>query len=279
MPDWHALLLEPEPFDASSDSTAWFDAIARRLLCGCRLVVGGEQNRITEIEIYYHGRTLLDPFSYREPIQKGMGQWYFHCTHGVYRGGSFKGVDLTFGGPDAYGGILIRGIESAAGILVDGPSLCVDHLLAARASQPWPRLDEAIARRFAWDSENPLHLQWLPRLAEYDILKTARVGLSLKRQKPSLMPLDYLLRRYRYLSEPRRIRKGKLHMALALHADGFSPAEIRERTSSTNAAIVRWIASWEEGRGESDFTRYFGNGLRPMELARLHGQRHARQGK
>jgi hypothetical protein len=251
---------------------AWFDAVARRLLCGCRLMVGSEPHRFTEVEFYYHGRAHLDMFTHRDPIQKGTGLWYFHRTAGVYRGGSFKGLDLTFGGKDAFGGVLIRGIEAEDGpTLIDGPSLSVDHLLARTEAADVATLDAAIEARPCWDPDNPLHLEWLPALADRPLLKTARVGLSLKRLRKSEAPPRFILRRYRYLSEPRRISKGKLHMALALYADGKTPAEIREVTGGTKGAVDRYIADFEEGKRESDFTPYFGIELGPKELARLHG--------
>jgi hypothetical protein len=276
--NWQSLLLEPGRLEDEDDFSAWFDAIAGRLLCGCRLVVAGEAYRLTEVEMYYHGGTHLDPFSHRDPIQKGTGLWYFHRTHGVYRSGSFKGVDLTFGGAEAYGGVLIRAFEADDRALVDGPSLYVDYLLARTGKASVARLDEAMEGRPAWDPDNPLHLQWQSEMTDRPILKTARVGLSLKRARKSDLLTRFLLRRYRYLSEPRRISKGKLHMALALHAQGVSPAEIREYTGCPTGAIDRWIADYREGARESDFTPYFGIDLGPRELARLHGLWDAKYG-
>jgi hypothetical protein len=274
-----SLLVEPAARADGNDLAAWFDLIARRLLCGCRLMVAGELHRLTEIEMYYHGGTRLDPFSHRDPIQNSTGLWYFHRSRGVYRGGSFKGVDLTFGGPEAFGGMLIRGMEREDGTLVDGPSLCVDYLLAMTGHLTVALLDEAIARRPAWDPNNPLHVQWMNEPAELPILKTARVGLSLKRVNDSDLPARFILRPYRYLTEPRRIGKGKLHMVLALHAQGASAVEIRERTGCPKSAIDRWIGEYETGGRESDFTPYFGIDLGPKELARLHGLWNARYGK
>src|ERR1700722_14268055 len=109
--------------------------------------------------------------------------------------------------------------------------------LHAPASPPSP----------AWKANNPLYLQWLPELGDCEILKTARVGLSLKRLHPSDIAVRYLLRRYRYLSEPRRIAKGKPHMVLALCSEGFLPAEIRKRTGCTRQAIERWIGAYQQG--------------------------------
>src|SRR5262249_8905126 len=142
---WQQLLLEPEGLGDEASYAAWFDTVARRLLCGCRLMVGSEAHRFTEVEFYYHGGGHLDLFTHRDPIQRETGLWYFHRTGGVYRGGSFKGFDLTFGGHGAFGGVLIRGIEQDEGPLVDGPSLCVDHLLRRTEAADVASLDEAIA--------------------------------------------------------------------------------------------------------------------------------------
>src|SRR5262245_31905012 len=155
--DWEALLLEPAPLKHDAFAS-WFYTIARRLLCGCRLMVAGVPHRLTEVEFYYHGGDHLDPFSHRDPVQKHLARWYFHRTRGAYRAGSFKGLDLTFAGPTAYGGILFRGLELASGTLVDGPSLLVDHLLHTTGAADVAALDASIAGRPAWDAGSPLHL-------------------------------------------------------------------------------------------------------------------------
>jgi hypothetical protein len=272
MAQWQQLLLEPDRLEGDSAHSAWFDAIARRLLCGCRVMVRNQPHRFTEVEIYYHGGTHLDPFAHCDPIQKGTGLWYFHRTNGVYRGGSFKGVDVTFGGPGAFGGVLIRGIEAEEGaLLVDGPSLTVDRLLARTGASTVAELDEAIALRPMWDASSLLRLEWLPEMKERTVLKAPRIGLSLKRLRKSEAPPRFIMRHYRYLSEPRRIAKGKLHMVLGLHAEGRTPAEIRDLTGCTKGAIERYIADREAGTKESDFTPFFGIDLGPKELCRLHG--------
>jgi hypothetical protein len=122
-----------------------------------------------------------------------------------------------------------------------------------------------------WDASSLLHLEWLPEMQERVVLKTPRIGLSLKRLRKAEAPPRFLMRHYRYLNEPRRISKGKLHMVLALHVEGRTVAEIRERTGCTKGASERYIADREEGTKESDFTPYFGKDLGPKELCRLHG--------
>jgi hypothetical protein len=268
---WQQLLLEPDKLDDDSDHAAWFDAVARRLLCGCRAMVRNQPHRFTEVEIYYHGGKHLDPFAHCDPIQKGTGLWYFHRTNGVYRGGSFKGVDVTFGGTGAFGGVLIRGIEADDATLTDGPSLTVDRLLARTGASTVAELDTAIDLKPVWDASSLLRLEWLPDLLERPLVKTPRIGLSLKRLRKADTPPRFIMRHYRYLSEPRRISKGKLHMVLALHAEGRTVAEIRELTGCNKGAIERYIADREAGTKESDFTPYFGKDLGPKELCRLHG--------
>lgn len=276
--EWERLLLEPDGLADEVAHAGWFDLVARRLLCGCRLMVGEVPHRFTEIEFYYHGGGHLDLFTHRDPIQKATGRWYFHRTNGVYRGGSFKGMDLTFGGPGAFGGVLIRGIEQEDGPLVDGPSLCVDHLLRTTDAPSVAALDEALDSRPAWDADSPLHLVWLPEVIDRPLVKSARVGLSLKKLRKAEAPTRFILRPYRYLSEPRRISKGKQHVALALYAEGRSLEEIRERTGCTRGALERYVADFAEGKKEESFDTYFGIELGPKELARLHGLWQVRHG-
>ncbi|MBY0231884.1 MAG: hypothetical protein K2W96_21590, partial [Gemmataceae bacterium] len=181
---WQRLLTEPAGLSDEAGFAPWFDQVATRLLCGSRLVAGGTAHRFTEVEAYYHGKGHLDLFAHRDPIQKGTGVWYFHRTAGVLRGGSFMGVDLAFGGPDAFGGMLIRGLSvEPEGRLIDGPSLTVDHLIDCTGAGSVSALARAVDGKPAWDESNPMRLEWLEEAECHSVLRTARVGLSLKRHK------------------------------------------------------------------------------------------------
>lgn len=276
---WNALLVEPPQVNEPGGWGGWFLDIAGRLLGGCRLVVAGVPHRLTEVEFYYHGGTHRDPFAHREPVQRHLGRWYFHRSHGVLRGGSFKGLDLTFAGPEAFGGILLRGIEQEGGALIDGPSRSVDHLLHLTGQPTVAALDAALDGQTAWDAEMPLYLRWLddPPPAPPP-LATARVGLSLRRFRDSEEAVRFLGQRYRFLSEPRRIRKGKLQTVVALHLDGLDPTAIAARTGTPRAALLRYLADFEAGRRETDAGAYFGIDLGPRDLARLLGCWQARYG-
>jgi 3-methyladenine DNA glycosylase Mpg len=266
--DWPSLFRAPNDAGALDD---WFDRIAARLLLGSRLLIGRQAHRLVEMEIYYWSKTHADPFTHRDPIQFHIGHWYFHRTHGVYRGGSFKGLDLTFGDGDTSGGVLIRGLETPSGTLIDGPSLCVDYLLVATGTASVAELDRAIDKRLAWESGNPLGLQAVEASQKQAPLRSPRVGLSLKRAASSNEATRFLLLPYRYLTEPSRTKKGKIHMVLALHAQGVGDADIGLRTNCPRRAVERYVADFEKGRKKADFAPYFGIDLGPSDLCKLYG--------
>lgn len=278
MPTWPDLLRRPAELHDSNDLEAWFTRIATHLMGGPMLRVAGEPYRFVEVEFYYHGPSHQDPFTHRDPLQKEAGRWYFHRTRGTYRGGSFKGVDLTFGDGSAHGGALIRGIETPEGNLIDGPSLCVDYLLARTAQPDVAALDKVIAGRPAWDEANPLSLRPADEAQATPLLRCARVGLSLKRLKQADEPPRYILRSYRYLAEPKRTAKGKPHMVLALHAQGKDVETIHQLTGCPKKSVQNYITDFEEGRRALDFAAYFGIELGPKDLSRLHGTWHVHHG-
>jgi hypothetical protein len=273
MSDWVALFRKPATINDSSVES-WFQQMAQQLLSGTQLVIANESHRFVEVEFYYCGEGHADPFTHRDPLQRECGRWYFHRTGGMYRSGSFKGFDLTFGDGTAFGGCLIRGIETPDGTLIDGPSLCVDYLIEKTKSKSVADLDSAIAGRVAWDADNPLYLH--PASADRTLYRSGRVGLSLKKAKPASEMPRYLLRAYRYLSEPRRTSKGKAYLVLALHVQGMAPAAIQQITGCTKQALQRYLADFEEGRQNSDFEAFFGKDLSPKDLCRLHGVWHTK---
>jgi hypothetical protein len=275
--DWPDLLRRPRGFADGPVADRWFARIADALLNKAVLRVAGVPHRLVEVEVYYHGPGHEDVFAHRDPVQLHPGRWYFHRTGGVLRGGSFKGLDLAFGGPvgrdgKAYGGVLFRGLEAPDGTLTDGPSLLVDHQLRATGYGTVAELDAALGERLAWDSSAPLRLE-AANLEPRPVLRTARVGLTLKfrRAKPADPALAFLLRPYRFLTAPGRTRKGKPHMVLALLAVGMPADEIAARTRCPLAAVRRYAAAFEQGQRETDPSPYYGRAWGPADVGRLHG--------
>jgi hypothetical protein len=270
MSHWISLLQKPENLGETESINTWFDRIASQLLFCSYLVVGDEPHRLVEIEFYYFADAHPDPFTHRDRIQLECGRWYFHRTRGTYRSGSFKGLDLTFGDGQAFGGILIRSIATPDGKLIDGPSLCVDYLLAKAGAMGVAELDEAIASRVAWDTDNPLFLQWVAT-DNHQFYRSARVGLSLKKAQLSSEMPQYILLPYRYLTEPRRITKGKPYLVLSLYIQGLDSTAIHQLTGCPKQSIQRYIEDFAAGQQEIDFTAYFGIELNSKQLCKLHG--------
>lgn len=255
-----------------ADDTAgnWFARIADVLLNRTRWVIGERPHRITECEFYFRGPAHDDPFTHGDPVQVHTGRWYFHRTGGIYRGGSFKGVDVTFGDGTTRGGILIRGMQRPDGTFIDGPSLVVDYVLRMCGAASVAELDRRIGERIAWDAASSMHFEEIDPVGKC-ILSCARVGLSLRKACPGTTAPAYLTRPYRFLTEPRAISKGKPHMVMGLHRLGHAPEEIRQVTNAPARSIATYVAEYENGRRAGRFEDYFGKELGPRDLCRLHG--------
>jgi hypothetical protein len=318
---------------------AWFDVIASLLLNGTRLVIASIPHQIVELELYYFGGQHLDPFAHRDPHQRSWGRWYFHRRGGTLRGGSFKGLDITIGPRDAFGGVLIRTLRSTDGKLINGCSLCVDHMLSLTGFSSLIDLDQVITDHPVWSDEAPISLapkggtttrmsrtygntvrpeepalgglvgethfvgagvskgrlffpstelradETLPAVAPQNeqrslsvlwsgscsaILATARVGLTLKRMDHAEDKPRYLMRTYRFLTEP-SIPKGKLHTIIALHQSGLTTDAIAEVTKSRRSSIDSYTSAYEQGLEKGSFDQFQGRSLSTGDMCRLHG--------
>jgi hypothetical protein len=262
-------LTRPQQLNDRS-AAGWFARIAFDLLNRTIWVIGGLAHRIAEVEFYFRGADHDDPFTHGHAMQVHAGLWYFHRTAGAYRGGSFKGVDITFGDGNARGGILIRGAVAEDGQRIDGPSLLVDHLLRLCHQTTVPLLDQAIADRRVWDRSSPMYLVPAQNLGS-EVYSSARVGLSLRRAGPGSAKPDYLTRPYRFLTDPRAIAKGKAHLVIALHRAGQSLDDIRETTGVPDRSVAAYVEAYEQGLRQGGFEDYFRKVIGPRDVCRLHG--------
>lgn len=170
----------------------WLADIAAAMLTKTAVVAGGHTFRVVECETYYHAADHPDPYVHSHDVQKNLGRWYVHRVGRGYRGGNYKGIDVTFGDGDSRGGLLIRAMDGPT--KVRGPSKCVDALLAATGIASPAALDAAFAHRHVWDSNMPVRLIDADFPAE--IVASPRVGLSTKHPGP--LYDDYRGRHYRY---------------------------------------------------------------------------------
>lgn len=256
--------------DNATIDAAWFGQIAQRLLNGAVLSIDGQDHRLLEIEFYYRGPRHDDAFTHGDDLQATFGRWYFHRDEGSYRGGSFKGLDLTFGPEGVYGGVLIRTIQKPDGSVVNGCSLCVDHMLATTGHARVSELDAALGERKVWEEGGPMQLVFRDDLDARDVIGTARVGLTLKRMYRYKQMPQFIMAPYRFLTDP-TIKKGKVHTVIALHQRGLDVEQINALTRSPKRTISNYVAAYAAGSEETDFKRWRGKKLKTADLCRMHG--------
>ncbi|MEZ4432110.1 MAG: hypothetical protein R3F65_06820 [bacterium] len=268
-----ALSPPPPPDDGGLIDPAvvdgWGAAIAAILLRRAALVAGGVAHRLREVELYLRAPHHPDPFAHAHPVQQRVGGWYFHRAGASYRGGTFKGLDLSCGGPGVFGGVLIRSVEGE-GPLVDGSCNTVDHLLRRTGHDSVAALDGDIAGRRVDDTGSPLHLAEADAIDDA-ILATPRVGLTLKRAAAWPEMPAYIGRRLRFLTRPGAIRKGRTQTIVALYAAGEGLDAIAAQTGSPRAAVARVVAAYGEGHARPEMAPYLGRATTSAELCRVLG--------
>jgi hypothetical protein len=264
-----------------------FAHLADALLNRHELMVAGHAHRLSEVEFYWHSPAHPDPFVHAHPLQLTGRRWYFHRVGmrnhapsndapGGYRGGSFKGVDLTCGDGRHYGGVLIRAIEPihAPGQLIEGPSLVVDHLLRTTGHASVAALDQASAGLAADDPANLLHLRPTPRLPPRPVVWSVRVGLTLRRRLGDVpTQVRFLLAPYRAVAEPARLTKGRVHIAIAQHALGQDADRIAEMLQTRRAVVEHWLRAIQTQAAQppTDWAAWLEQPLTPLRLCRLAG--------
>jgi 3-methyladenine DNA glycosylase Mpg len=252
-------LLPPLDTAEEAEYRGVFLRIAELLLNQTTFYVQEIPHRFTEIEFYFKGGKHQDKFTHCDIMQREFGAWYFHRTGGEYRGGTYKGLDLAFGGPELFAGILIRGIERIDGNkeYYDGPCMLVDHILQVVGKTQVRDLAESFDRKIdpPASGDSPLYVKPSEAPRAQEIYVTPRVGLSLKRSANEDRQ-RFVARKYRYLTEPILTKKGKLHVVTSLHHQGKSSAEIARITGSRESVIKGYIEAFEAGktRPVKDFT-------------------------
>jgi len=275
--DVKELLQTPNASTLQSDEfEKHFDRIANCLLNECVLHINGIPHRLTEIEFYYHGHNHLDVHAHRDDTQKTSANWYFHKTGGNYRSGNYKGVDITFGDQEAYGGILVRGVEMLQHPfkVVDGPSLTVDHILSLTKQQSIPDFVQNHGISAVQDSQDPqtrpLYLSSSDvKLKQRKVLQSARVGLSLKKYQSQKE--IYYGRRYRYFTLPQGIKKGKQYMIVALHQIGTAKIDIASIVGSQPKTVAKFVELFEDGKKRANWNHFKGKDLEPDDHCELLG--------
>eukprot|EP01133_Synstelium_polycarpum_P000230 gene230-280_t len=228
-----------------------FDQMANSLMNDVVLSVGGVDHMFVELEFYFKGYSHPDTFTHGDDFQQDLATWYFHRSGKTYKAASYKGLDITFGDGTAYAGILVRGIERVGGAacLVDGPSLCVDHLLAGVGAKDIQSYVDKHGRSLL-PGDAPICL----RVRDHSVMKkpaiavpisSGRVGLTMKMVRANAE--QYFGCDLRYIRLPDQIKKGKHYMNAALYKQGKTADQIKVITKSTLAAVNNAIRAFDNG--------------------------------
>ena len=245
------------------------DSFAHQILRSKALQIGGVSHPLVEIELYLWTLGHTDPFSHRNPLQKEPGRWHFHMQGGTYRGGTYKGLDVTFSllqSMECYGGLLIRSIQLPGGSVLEGPCRVVDYILEKTGSASILDLVKKMNSPSATDDKNPFFLHDQPRYVP--IYASPRVGLTLKRftdDKP-----EYLMRPYRYVTHL-KLKKNKNLITLALYQSGLHIKEISELTGTSESVIQRYISQFKDGRERKRSIDEFRGNLSVSDLSYMCG--------
>jgi hypothetical protein len=215
----------------------------RWLLAEGALFAGDRRFEPVEAELYLHGPGHLDPTVHQHPEQGEPGRFYLHRVGRGFKGGSYKGLDLSWGGDGAFGGALIRGLREEDGGIVSGPSLCVDALLAACGMPDCASLHRCVVGRPVY-AAGPLRLGVRPTPEPRVPLLTARVGLPMGDGGPARRWAAAAL--YRMTTYP-ELPKGRAESLAAMVAAGVSDEEIMARLGVRAATVARVRAGLASG--------------------------------
>lgn len=108
-----------------------FNNLANYLMNKCILKIGEIEYELMEIEFYFYNEKIhKDINTHCSESQKKSNTWYLHQLKNnlTFKSGNYKGLDITFGDENSYGGILIRGIKSNNEIIA-GPSNTVSKIM------------------------------------------------------------------------------------------------------------------------------------------------------
>lgn len=177
--------------------------IAKTLLNKYVLVVQNKQYRMAEIEFYIKSENHNDQYTHGDKNQKKFAKFYFHrYPNGSYKGGTYKGVDLTYGDDDTCFGILIRSIyDLETNELIEGPCKTVNKILELYNCDDVPEFMENKKDPLNARSTKNFHVK-RKNIPVQQIYKGSRIGLSDKYPQWKNV-------KYRYLTHKNMIKKGK----------------------------------------------------------------------
>jgi len=219
----------------------------------------------------------------------------------TYKSGTYKGMDITFGSSteNKFGGILIRSIEEISSTtsinhkikIIEGPCVCVDYILKENGCASIIDFVEDFCTASELDvtKTKKLYLKFATTEAEKKLLEPRReiypgprVGLSLKKNDPA--QYRFVMKNYRFLTQPKLIKKGKAHIIAGLlggatrnnstsdsSTSQIAFNRIKEISGVTMDNIVRYNELFQNGRIQNKPEAFADKTLENDEVLSLYG--------
>ncbi len=192
------------------------DNLAKYLLFNVHLLINGKGYRMAEIELYICHDKHKDIFTHCHSNQKKMMTWYFHQMsekEHSYKGGTFKGLDISCGINNGHGGVLIRSLlNEETGDVIEGPCNVVNEILSKTKADTVKDLVDKMKDTDikCINNGNLLKLE-LKKYKSEDVYIAPRIGLTLKGSNPDEKK-NWIDKKYRYVIFKDKIKKEKKKM-------------------------------------------------------------------
>lgn len=190
-----------------------FGNLAKYMFYEVHLCANGKNYRLMEIEFYVCNDQHKDIFTHCHSMQKKMLEWYFHRTsekEHSYKGGTFKGLDVSCGFDGGHHGILIRSIMNENnGDVIEGPCNVVNALLKDCECDSVKNLvTEKMNDKLSCLNNKVIKLELKHYDGEQVIYKAPRIGLTLKGNNAEEKK-KYIDRNYRFVLDKDKVKKEK----------------------------------------------------------------------
>lgn len=270
-----------------NDYEKHFLQVCNFILNHCILSIHGFSYRIVELEVYFYTNETTnhrDPYVHRADIQHEFGKWYFHQSgrnrNSKYKGGNRQGLGISIGEEQkgCCGSILIRSIaelgkEMEIQKVIEGPSLVVDCVLEKNEVSS---IEELVKQKLKNEicvekSKDVLCLIVNDMLPVLKVIQSNRFGLTLKKKGEEMERSKYVCRLYRFLTQPKRMKKGKPHMIVSLYHLGKSEEEIIELLGTSKQIVKTYTNLYEKGKKHKNVKRFYGINLTAKQVCELFG--------
>jgi len=241
------LLLDSECYNDCTTYSDKFAKLAYWLLNEIDFVIGDKICKICEIEFYLFTDDHQDIYTHRNDDQSTPNKWYFHKKGNTYKGGTYKGLDITFGlsNKPAFGGILIRGLSEIDNEPINcqsivGPCKSVDYILEHTNSENINTLVPYIGD--VSDNTKKIYLKPSVGRLPGTIYKGVRVGLTFKYP-------EWGCKSYRFLTwKLRDVEKNRQNIVVDLLNQGVSAEYISKESGYSHKKLDAYKQLYESGK-------------------------------